>query len=68
MQYHIFSVLFTLPLGTACTWILFGYGDAILEKQNSQVLAGTCIALMAIMFFNIGGLVTGLALSKVHGL
>lgn len=68
MQYHIFSVLFTLPLGTACTWILFSYADAILEKQNSQVLAGTCIALMAIMFFNIGGLVTGLALSKVHGL
>ncbi|MFB2838096.1 hypothetical protein [Floridanema evergladense] len=68
MEYHIFSVLFTLPLGVVCTWILFSYGDAILEKQNSQILAGTSIALMAMMFFSMGGLITGLALSKVHGL
>lgn len=68
MEYHEFSVLFTLPLGVACTWILYYYGDAILEKENRQVLAATCIALMAMMFFGMGGLVTGLAIAKVHAL
>lgn len=68
MEYHEFSVLFTLPLGVACTWILYYYGDAILEKENRQVLAGTCIALMAMMFFGMGGLVTGLGIAKIHAL
>jgi hypothetical protein len=68
MEYHEFSVLFTLPLGVACTWILWKYGDSILEKQNRPVLAATCIALMAMMFFAIGGFVTGLGIAKIHAL
>ncbi|QLE56935.1 hypothetical protein [Nostoc sp. TCL26-01] len=68
MEYHEFSVLFTLPLGVACTWILWQYGDAILEKQNRSVLAVTCIGLMAMMFFAMGGLVTGLGIAKIHAL
>lgn len=67
-QYHEFSVLFTLPLGVACTWILWKYGDSILEKPNRPVLAVTCVALMAMMFFSMGGLVTGLGLAKIHAL
>ena len=68
MEYHEFSVLFTLPLGVACTWILWSYGDAILEKQNRAVLSATCVALMGIMFFAMGGLVTGLGIAKIHAL
>ncbi|QLE55066.1 hypothetical protein [Nostoc sp. TCL26-01] len=68
MEYHEFSVLFTLPLGVACTWILWKYGDAILEKQNRPVLTATCVALMAMMFFAMGGLVTGLGVAKIHAL
>ena len=68
MEYHEFSVLFTLPLGVACTWILWSYGDAILEKQNRAVLSATCVALMGIMFFAMGGLVTGLSIAKIHAL
>lgn len=68
MEYHEFSVLFTLPLGAACTWILWQYGDSILEKQNRPVLAATCVALMAMMFFAMGGLVTGLGVAKIHAL
>jgi hypothetical protein len=68
MEYHEFSVLFTLPLGVACTWILWKYGDSILEKQNRPVLAATCIGLMAMMFFAMGGFVTGLGIAKVHAL
>lgn len=68
MEYHEFTVLFTLPLGVACTWILWQYGDSILEKQNRPVLAATCVALMAIMFFAMGGLVTGLGVAKLHAL
>lgn len=68
MEYHEFSVLFTLPLGVACTWILWQYGDSILEKENRPVLAATCVALMAIMFFAMGGLVTGLGVAKIHAL
>lgn len=68
MEFHEFSVLFTLPLGVACTWILWKYGDSILEKQNRPVLTATCLALMAIMFFAMGGLVTGLGIAKIHAL
>lgn len=68
MEYHEFSVLFTLPLGVGCTWILWQYGDSILEKHNRPVLAATCVALMAMMFFGLGGLITGLGIAKVHAL
>lgn len=68
MEYHEFSVLFTLPLGVACTWILWKYGDSILEKQNRPVLAATSIALMAMMFFAMGGFATGLGIAKIHAL
>ncbi|NJR38881.1 MAG: hypothetical protein HC781_08645 [Leptolyngbyaceae cyanobacterium CSU_1_4] len=68
MEYHEFSVLFTLPLGVACAWILWRYGDSILEKQNHPVLAATSVALMAMMFFAMGGFVTGLGIAKVHAL
>lgn len=68
MEYHEFTVLFTLPLGVACTWILWQYGDSILEKQNRPVLAATSIALMAMMFFAMGGFVTGLGIAKIHAL
>jgi hypothetical protein len=68
MEYHEFSVLFTLPIGAACTWVLWTYGDAILEKQHRAVLSITCIALMGLMFFAMGGLVTGLGIAKIHAL
>jgi hypothetical protein len=68
MEYHEFSVLFTLPLGVACAWILWSYGDSILEKQNRPVLTATCVALMGMMFFAMGGFVTGLGIAKVHAL
>lgn len=68
MEYHEFSVLFTVPLGAACTWILWHYGDSILEKRNRPVLAATCIGLMSMMFFALGGLITGLGIAKVHAL
>lgn len=67
-EYHELSTLFTLPLGAACAWILWRYGDSILEKQNRHVLAATCIGLMAMMFFAMGGLVTGLGIAKIHAL
>ncbi|NEQ65873.1 MAG: hypothetical protein F6J86_00975 [Symploca sp. SIO1B1] len=68
MEYHEFTVLFTFPLGVACTWILWKYGDSILEKQNRPVLTATCLGLMAIMFFAIGGLVSGLNVARMHTL
>jgi hypothetical protein len=68
MEYHEFTVLFTLPLGVACSWILWKYGDSILEKQNRPVLTATCVALMAMMFFGMGGFVTGLGIAKIHAL
>ncbi len=68
MEYHEFTVLFTLPLGAACTWVLWKYGDSILEPQNRPVLTGTCLALMAMMFFGIGGLVSGLNVARMHSL
>ncbi|OCR01189.1 hypothetical protein BCD67_17665 [Oscillatoriales cyanobacterium USR001] len=67
-EYHELTPLFTLPLGVACTWILWKYGDSILAKENRPVLAATCVALMAIMFFTMGGLVTGLAIAKIKAL
>lgn len=68
MEYHEFSVLFTLPLGAGCAWILWKYGDSILEKQNRPVLAITCVGLMAIMFFAMGGMVSGLGVAKIRAL
>ena len=68
MEYHEFSVLFTLPLGVACTWILWHYGDSILERKNRPVLAAVSIGLMAMMFFAMGGLVSGLGVAKIHAL
>jgi uncharacterized membrane protein YccF (DUF307 family) len=68
MEYHEFTVLFTLPIGVACTLILWQYGDSILEKENRPVLTATCVALMAMMFFAMGGLVTGLSIAKLHTL
>lgn len=68
MEYHEFTVLFTLPLGVACTWILWKYGDSILNKENRTILTITCIGLMAMMFFAIGGLVSGLNVARMHTL
>jgi hypothetical protein len=67
MEYHQFTSLFTLPIGVACTWILWRYGDSILAKENRSVLTATSVALMTIMFFAMGGLVTGLGVAKMHG-
>jgi hypothetical protein len=68
MEYHEFSVLFTLPLAVACAWIFWNYGDSILDKQNRPVLTATCVALMAIMFFAMGGMVSGLGVAKIQAL
>lgn len=68
MEYHEFTVLFILPLGVACTWILWHYGDSILEKSNRPILTATCLALIAMMFFAIGGMISGLAVAKIHAL
>lgn len=68
MEYHEFTVLFTLPLGVACTWVLWRYGDSIVDKQNRPVLAATAISLMAMMFFAMGGLVSGLNVARMHNL
>lgn len=67
-EYHSLSTLFTLPLGVTCTWILWRYGNSLLEKQNRPILTATCLTLMAMMFFSIGGLVTGLGIAKIHAL
>jgi hypothetical protein len=68
MEYHEFTVLFTIPLGVACTWILWKYGDRILDKQYRSVLSATCIGLMMLMFLAIGGMVSGLGVAKLHAL
>jgi hypothetical protein len=68
MEFHEFTTLFILALGVGSTWILWSYGDSILAKQNRPVLTATCVALMGMMFFAMGGLVSGLAISKVHAL
>ncbi len=68
MEFHEFTLLFTLPLGVACSWILWRYGDEITAKTHRPVLAATCIGLLLMMFFSLGGLVTGLGVGKMHGL
>ena len=68
MEYHEFTVLFTLPLGITSTWVLWKYGDSILERKNRSVLSVTCLALMAMMFFAIGGFVSGLNVARMHSL
>jgi hypothetical protein len=68
MEYHEFSVLFTLPLAIAGAWVLWRYGDSILEKPNRPVLTATCLVLMALMFFSMGGMVTGLGIAKLKAL
>ena len=68
MEYHEFSVLFTLPLTVACAWVLWSYGDSILDKKNRPVLTATCVALAAIMFFAMGGMVSGLGVAKIRAL
>jgi hypothetical protein len=68
MEYHEFTVLFTLPISIACAWVLWKYGDSILERKNQPVLAATSVALMALMFFSIGGMLTGLGIAKIHAL
>jgi hypothetical protein len=68
MEFHEFSVLFILPINTACAWVLWNYGDDILEKRNRSVLLITCLALILSMFFSIGGLVSGLAVAKIKAL
>lgn len=68
MEYHEFSVLFTLPLAVGSAWVLWNYGDKILEKSNRPVLASVSVAVMAMMFYAMGGFVTGLAIAKTHSL
>lgn len=68
MEYHEFSVLFTLPLAVGSAWVLWNYGDKILEKSNRPVLAGVSVAIMAMMFYAMGGFVTGIAIAKTHAL
>jgi hypothetical protein len=68
MEYHEFSVLFTLPLAVGSAFVLWHYGDKILDKANRPVLAAVSIAVMGMMFYAMGGFVTGLAIAKVHSL
>jgi hypothetical protein len=51
IKFYAFSILFTLPLQVACTWIFWKYGDSILEKENGPVLTASCMTLMAMIFF-----------------
>ena len=67
-NYHKFIGLFMLPIGVACTWILWMYGDAILAKQHRVVLSATCVALMGLMFFAMSDLVTGFGIAKIRAL
>jgi hypothetical protein len=68
MEYHEFTVLFTLPISIACVWVLWKYGDSILERKNQVILAATSVALMGLMFFAMGGMLTGLGVAKIHAL
>ena len=68
MEYHEFTVLFTVPLGTACTWILWRYGDSIFERRHRAALSICAIGLMAMMFFGLGGFISGMGVAKIHGL
>jgi hypothetical protein len=67
-EYHEFTTLFTLPISIACAWVLWKYGDSILERKNQVVLATTSVALMGLMFFAMGGMLTGLGIAKIHAL
>jgi hypothetical protein len=67
-NYHKFIALFIIPLGVACPWILWRYGDAILDKQHRVVLSATCVALMEIVFFAMSDLVTGFGMAKICAL
>ncbi len=68
MEYHEFTVLFTLPLAVTATWVLWRYGDRILERGYRPVLTAACLVMMALMFFSMGGLVTGLGVAKIRSL
>lgn len=68
MEYHEFTVLFTIPLGAACTWIAWRYSDSLLEQKYRPVLSFVAVGLMALMFFGIGGFISGLGVAKVHAL
>lgn len=67
-SYHGLTSLFLLPLGVSCTWILWQYGDSITEKHNRPVLAAVSIGVMGMMFFAMGGFVSGLGIAKIHAL
>jgi hypothetical protein len=67
-QYHELSTLFIIPFGVACTWILWRYGDSIVAPEHRVVRAVTSIALMVLMFLAMGGMVSGLAIAKIHAL
>ena len=60
MEYHEFTVLFTIPFGVACTYISWLYGDALFKPENRTLLATLSIGLMMIMFFALGGFISGL--------
>lgn len=68
MEFHEFTVLFTLPLGVASTWVLWKYGDDILARENRPILTATSLALMAMMFFALGGFVSGMNVARMHSL
>jgi hypothetical protein len=67
-QYHELSTLFAIPIGVACTWILWRYGDSIAAPEHRTVLSATGIALMVLMFLAMGGMVSGLGIAKIHAL
>jgi hypothetical protein len=67
-QYHEFASLFILPFAVSSTWTLWKYGDSILFKENRPVLTVTCLGLMIMMFFAMGGLVSGLNIARIHTL
>jgi hypothetical protein len=64
MEYHEFTVLFTLPLTVACAWILWNYGDAILEK-NSPGFNSYLRGFDGNHVFAMGGMVSGLGVAKI---
>lgn len=68
MEYHEFTVLFTLPLMVACAWIFWRYGESLMKKENRPILTATSLGMMAVMFFAIGGMVTGLNVARIHTL
>jgi len=39
-----------------------------MKKANRPILTVTCISMMAVMFFAIGGMVTGLNVARIHTL